>query len=117
MLSLDIAATALDPAGLPAAEDADGISMLEWIDDPSRDDPHDKIFWRMPGGKMAFRWGTGRSFDPSVANQSNSTTWPATLARAATLSASSPKAERAGESVDGHGRANGRTHCQHAGKR
>ncbi len=38
--------------------------MLEWIDDPSRDDPHDKIFWRMPGGKMAFRSGNWKIVRP-----------------------------------------------------
>ncbi len=64
VLSLDIAATALDVAGLPAVEGADGTSMLGWINNPSGDDPHERIYWRMAGGKMAFRLGNWKIVRP-----------------------------------------------------
>jgi arylsulfatase B len=64
VLSLDIAATALDAAGLPAVDGADGTSMLRWINDPSIDHPHEKIYWRMAGGKMAFRSGNWKIVRP-----------------------------------------------------
>jgi arylsulfatase B len=64
VLSLDIAATALDLAGLPPADGADGRSLFQWIDDPSRADPHENLFWRMPGGKMAFRAGNWKIVRP-----------------------------------------------------
>ncbi|MCO8125466.1 sulfatase-like hydrolase/transferase [Stieleria sp. TO1_6] len=54
VLSLDIAATALDLAGLPPDPNADGISLLKWIDEPMAAG-HKTIFWRMPGGKQALR--------------------------------------------------------------
>jgi arylsulfatase B len=57
VISLDIAATALDLAGLPADENADGTSLLKWINGPAINSPHENLFWRMPGGKMAFRSG------------------------------------------------------------
>lgn len=56
VISMDIAATALDLAGLPEDPDADGISMLKWIDDPIAES-HPDLFWRMPRGKQAFRSG------------------------------------------------------------
>lgn len=64
VLSLDIAATALDLAGIPADNEADGKSLLEWIDGPSRQSPHEKIYWRMQGGKMAFRSGNWKIVRP-----------------------------------------------------
>jgi arylsulfatase A-like enzyme len=64
VLSLDIAATALDLAGVPADDEADGKSFLEWIDGPSRQSPHEKIYWRMRGGKIAFRSGNWKIVRP-----------------------------------------------------
>ncbi len=64
VLSLDIAATALDLAGLPPDEQADGESLLGWIDGLTRDHPHDQLYWRMPGGKMAFRSGNWKIVRP-----------------------------------------------------
>jgi arylsulfatase B len=64
VLSLDIAATALDVAGLPPVENADGRSLLEWVDDPSLDHPHDVLFWRMSGGKLACRVGNWKVVKP-----------------------------------------------------
>lgn len=56
VLSLDIAATALDLAGLPVDNQSDGISLFRWIDRPIAKS-HDHLFWRMPGGKRALRSG------------------------------------------------------------
>jgi arylsulfatase B len=64
VLSLDIAATALELAGLPADESYDGKSILPWIDQPSADSPHDRIYWRMPGGKYALRAGNWKIVRP-----------------------------------------------------
>ncbi|MFK8112012.1 MAG: sulfatase-like hydrolase/transferase [Rubripirellula sp.] len=57
MLSLDIAATALDVAGLEADQQADGKSLLSWINDPTLEYPHEALYWRMSGGKLALRMG------------------------------------------------------------
>lgn len=64
VLSLDVAATALDIAGLPPVEGADGTSLLQWINDPAQRNPHYKIFWRMAGGKMAYRQGNWKIVRP-----------------------------------------------------
>lgn len=70
VLSLDIAATALDLAGLGEAARqapgvaADGVSLFDWIDDGSREHPHQDLFWRMPNGKMAFRSGNWKIVRP-----------------------------------------------------
>lgn len=64
VLSLDIAATALDVAGLPAIEGADGASVLDWMSDPISEHPHQRIFWRMAGGKIAFRNGNWKIVRP-----------------------------------------------------
>ncbi|MCA9139797.1 MAG: sulfatase-like hydrolase/transferase [Planctomycetales bacterium] len=56
VLSLDIAATALDLADLPTDPQSDGISMFGWIDSPIAKS-HEHLFWRMPGGKQALRSG------------------------------------------------------------
>ena len=57
VLSLDIAATALNLAGLPADPNHDGQSVLGWIDNPTKQSPHNHVYWRMPNGKSAFRSG------------------------------------------------------------
>ena len=64
VISLDIAATALDLAGLDADENADGTSLLKWINGPAMNSPHENLFWRMPGGKMAFRSGNWKIVRP-----------------------------------------------------
>ncbi|MCG8648720.1 MAG: sulfatase-like hydrolase/transferase [Pirellulales bacterium] len=64
VLSLDIAATALDLAGLSPAEEMDGKSLLSWINHPSREHAHQDLFWRMPGGKLAFRSGNWKIVRP-----------------------------------------------------
>lgn len=63
VLSLDIAATALDLAGVPADPDADGVSLFSWIDSPTATG-HDTIYWRMPGGKQALRSGNWKIVRP-----------------------------------------------------
>lgn len=64
VLSLDIAATALDAAGLPVSESIDGVSLLDWVNDPTSDSPHTEIFWRMSGGKVALRDGNWKIVRP-----------------------------------------------------
>ena len=64
VLSLDIAATALDLAGLPPDESSDGRSLLTWASDPVAESPHEVVYWRMPGGKMALRSGTWKIVRP-----------------------------------------------------
>ncbi len=63
VLSLDIAATALDLAGLPADPNADGVSLLSWIDSPLATG-HETIYWRMPGGRQALRSGNWKIVRP-----------------------------------------------------
>ncbi|WP_182866189.1 sulfatase-like hydrolase/transferase [Rhodopirellula sp. JC639] len=63
VISLDIAATALDLAGLPADDQADGISLFRWIDNPIATS-HQHVFWRMPGGKQALRSGDWKIVRP-----------------------------------------------------
>ena len=55
VLSLDIAATACDLAGIERPATFDGTSIFDWINKSSTDSPHLTIYWRMPGGKMALR--------------------------------------------------------------
>ena len=64
VLSLDIAATALELAGLPPTEGADGRSLFSWLGKPGTEHPHPYIFWRMPGGKMALRGGNWKIVRP-----------------------------------------------------
>ncbi len=65
VLSLDIAATALDLAGIEADEKSDGVSVLGWINDPLTKSPHHSIYWRMNRGKMAFRSGNWKIVRPN----------------------------------------------------
>ncbi|MGB7343388.1 MAG: sulfatase-like hydrolase/transferase [Pirellulaceae bacterium] len=65
VLSLDIAATALDLAGIEKPADMDGISLLSWINDASRKSVHDRIYWRLNGGKTALRSGNWKIVRPS----------------------------------------------------
>ena len=66
VLSLDIAATALDLAGIPADEKSDGHSVLPWLGDPLGESPHETVYWRMPGGKMALRSGNWKIVRPAA---------------------------------------------------
>ncbi|KAA5547052.1 sulfatase-like hydrolase/transferase [Roseiconus nitratireducens] len=63
VLSLDIAATALHLAGLPADPSSDGKCLFDWINDPIAKG-HETIFWRMPGGKQALRSGDWKIVRP-----------------------------------------------------
>lgn len=63
VLSLDIAATALELAGVPPDPNADGVSLFSWIDSPVASG-HDTIYWRMPGGKQALRSGNWKIVRP-----------------------------------------------------
>ncbi|WP_419189860.1 sulfatase-like hydrolase/transferase [Stieleria marina] len=64
VLSLDIAATALDLAGAAKPEQTDGISLLSWINSPSRESVHDRLYWRLGRGKSAFRSGNWKIVRP-----------------------------------------------------
>tara|TARA_R110002049_G_scaffold285698_2_gene466806 strand:- start:12806 stop:14305 length:1500 start_codon:yes stop_codon:yes gene_type:complete len=64
VLSLDIGATALDLAGLPPEKSFDGKSILPWIDRPGIESPHQRIYWRMPGGRCALRAGNWKIVRP-----------------------------------------------------
>ncbi len=65
VLSLDIAATALDLAGAAADPNSDGQSLFRWINDAAREHPHEDLYWRMPGGRMAFRSGNWKIVRPA----------------------------------------------------
>lgn len=64
VLSLDIAATALDLAGIEEQDGLDGRSLMTWIDDPLGESPHQTVYWRMPGGKFALRNGNWKIVSP-----------------------------------------------------
>lgn len=52
--SLDIAATALDLAGLPIDEKADGVSVLGWLHKPGTATPHENNFLTDEWGQDGF---------------------------------------------------------------
>lgn len=56
--ALDIHATALAAAGVPAPRDKplDGVDLLPYLTGERRDPPHDRLFWR-EGGQSAVRMG------------------------------------------------------------
>ena len=64
VLSLDIAATALDLAGLPRPPEMDGRSLIGWADAATRSPLHAEIYWRMPRGRAAFRLGNWKIVRP-----------------------------------------------------
>ncbi|OYP37904.1 n-acetylgalactosamine-4-sulfatase [Rhodopirellula sp. MGV] len=65
VLSLDIAATALDLAGIPSGNELDGVSLFDWIDSPLAEG-HQTIFWRMQRGKKALRSGNWKIVSPGA---------------------------------------------------
>jgi arylsulfatase B len=65
VLSLDIAATALDLAGIDVPAEMDGVSLLSWINQADRKSPHERLYWRLNGGKAAFRSGNWKIVRPS----------------------------------------------------
>ncbi|TWU67707.1 Arylsulfatase [Crateriforma conspicua] len=66
VVSLDVAATALDLAGLEVPADMDGRSLAQWFNDPLAKTPHHELFWRMPRGKAAFRKGDWKIVRPKA---------------------------------------------------
>ena len=64
VLSLDIAATAIELAGLPPDPASDGHAILDWLSDPTLPALHEELYWRMPGGKAAYRWGDWKVVRP-----------------------------------------------------
>ncbi len=65
VLSLDIAATSLDLAGIDVPAEMDGVSLLSWINQANRKSPHERLYWRLNGGKSAFRSGNWKIVRPS----------------------------------------------------
>lgn len=68
VLSLDIAATALELAGQPIPKELDGRSILGWVDDPAQSPLHDDVYWRMSNGKTAYRSGNWKIVRPKQNN-------------------------------------------------
>ena len=64
VLSLDIAATALQLAGIEVPDNYDGRSVLSFFDDPTAQPLHPSVYWRMPNGKAAFRDGDWKLVRP-----------------------------------------------------
>lgn len=64
VLSLDIAATAIELAGLAPDPKSDGKPIVDWLNDPAQPALHEEIYWRMPGGKAAYRWGDWKVVRP-----------------------------------------------------
>lgn len=64
VLSLDIAATALELGGFARPADFDGHSVLDWIGKDSSRSPHHTIYWRMQRGKRALRQGDWKIVRP-----------------------------------------------------
>ena len=65
VLSLDVAATALELAGLEPDPKADGVSVLNWINNRLAKSPHQSVYWRMNGGKIAYRAGNWKIVRPN----------------------------------------------------
>ncbi len=57
ILTLDIAASGLALAGAPLPETLDGVDALPYLSGENTAALHEQIYWRMQGGKAAFRHG------------------------------------------------------------
>ncbi len=66
VLSLDVAATALDLAGLTIPDSMDGRSVVDFLGNGMSDPLHDSVYWRMPRGKAAFRDGNWKIVRPKA---------------------------------------------------
>ncbi|MEM9367868.1 MAG: sulfatase-like hydrolase/transferase [Planctomycetota bacterium] len=64
ILSLDIAATALELAGVGVPDNYDGRSVLSFFGDPTAGHLHPSVYWRMTNGKAAFRDGDWKLVRP-----------------------------------------------------
>lgn len=56
IVQLDLPATFVAAAGMPAVENADGVDLLPYLDGRNAEAPHDALFWRK-GPQMAVRCG------------------------------------------------------------
>jgi arylsulfatase A-like enzyme len=57
VLSLDIAATAYELAGIAAKGPLDGVNVIPYLTKKNRGTIHERIYWRMTNGKTALRDG------------------------------------------------------------
>ena len=56
VISLDVAATAVSLAGLPAAPELDGVDLIPYLEGKKAGAPHEALFWRWTG-QFAVRSG------------------------------------------------------------
>ena len=56
VIALDVAATAVELAGLPEAPELDGVNLIPYLTGKKKGAPHDLLFWRW-GGQGAVRNG------------------------------------------------------------
>ncbi len=56
VISLDVAATALAMAGLPASPDLDGVNLIPYLTGADKGSPHELLYWRF-WGQAAVRSG------------------------------------------------------------
>lgn len=56
VISLDVAATALDVAGVGVPNDSDGVSLIPYLTGVKSESPHEDLFWRF-WGQAAIRSG------------------------------------------------------------
>lgn len=56
VISLDVAATALALAGLPASPDLDGVNLVPYLNGTRNGPPHESLYWRF-WGQAAIRSG------------------------------------------------------------
>ncbi len=66
VLSLDVAATALDMAGLESDVALDGVNVMPFLSGKRLGAMHDRVYWRMQGGKTALRQGDWKIVRPSA---------------------------------------------------
>jgi arylsulfatase A-like enzyme len=57
VLSVDIAATILAMANVAPAGPIDGVNVIPFLNGKNQGRIHDRVYWRMSGGKTALRQG------------------------------------------------------------
>lgn len=68
VITLDVAATAVAIAGLPKAEELDGVNLIPFLNGQSHGAPHETLFWRWVGqsairtGKWKYLRGESREY-------------------------------------------------------
>ncbi len=68
VIALDVAATAVELAGLPEAPELDGVNLIPFLTGKKTGAPHEMLFWRWGGqgavrkGNWKFLQGNGRKY-------------------------------------------------------